>query len=487
MTAPRPEPAQPGVFQGLTQRQIGIGVVILLLFLVLGVLGFKWFKSDALAVLTEMTGGPDRDRAAAVEKWIEAEVGDDFESGDGARTGQKESAFFRLGTGARLELKPNSQIRFQGQTGKRGAIGLKVEVGEADVRTNEGTLMIDSEFGPITLDANSAVSLRRDGARMAVRVELGSIEIGDSKQSVVAGDSIDLEIGGIIVDEPEVIPEAPVEPPSAPEPPVVLEIGDGVSSADLVVSAGDSFVVHDPEPPTKIAFNLSAVCKGPGELRSGKKKTQADKRAALSFDRGEHAYEIRCLDAPERVAASGTVRVLQDSGTTKLPTFTPQANVATDGRRYTVMYQQKLPQVTVTWPSAPSASSYTLTIGGRTIATSAPSYTFASGSLRAGTHQLTFSAASDPPRKSRTTTVAVTYDSQAPAARVSLPDRGFAEGENVTVAGQALPGWTVSVDGKELEVDSQRRFSADSAAKGTLPIAFSHPTHGMHYYLRRPR
>lgn len=479
------KPKAPGVFSGLTQRQIGIGAVILLFFLVLGVLGFKWFRSDALAVLVEMKGGPDRDHSASVGDWIAAEVGDDFESGDGARTGQKESAFFRLGTGARLELKPASQIRFQGQAGKGGTIGLKVEVGEADIRTNEGTLMIDSEFGPIVVDKNSAVTMRRDGARMALSVELGSIELGDSKRNLAAGDSIDLEIGGIVVEEappePEPAPVAPEEEPLKDE----LKVGDGVTSPDLIVSAGDNFVVHDPEPPTKIGFDLASVCKGPGELRSGKKVTQAEKRAALAFDSGVHPYEVRCLDAPDRVAARGTVRVLRDSGTRKLPTFTPQANVATDGRVYTVMYQQKLPQVTVTWPSAPAASSFKLQIGGRVITTNSPSYTFSS--LSPGTHQLTFSADSDPPRKSRTTTVTVSYDSQAPAARVALPDRGFQSGESVTVSGQALPGWTVSVDGKELEMDGQRRFSADSATKGTVPIAFSHPTHGMHYYLRRPR
>jgi hypothetical protein len=98
---------------------------------------------------------------------------------------------------------------------------------------------------------------------------------------------------------------------------------------------------------------------------------------------------------------------------------------------------------------------------------------------------MTFAAASDPPRESRATTVHVVYDTQAPAARVSDPPSGFAAGSSVTVAGQALPGWTVSVNGQPLEVDGQRRFSSKISAGSSLPIAFSHPTHGLHYYLRR--
>jgi hypothetical protein len=218
----------------------------------------------------------------------------------------------------------------------------------------------------------------------------------------------------------------------------------------------------------------------------GSLETEAKGKVGFSLVSGTHPYEVRCLDAPDKVAARGSVRVIQDSGMRSLPAFTPQASVSTDGRKYTVMYQQRLPQVSVTWPSAPKADAYTLTVAGRSINTSSPSYTFRSGALRAGTHSVVFSAATDPPRQSRATTISVVYDTQAPAARVSDPPSGFAAGSNVKVAGQALPGWTVSLNGKELPVDSQRRFSADYSANGAVPIAFSHPTHGMHYYLRRP-
>lgn len=65
------------------------------------------------------------------------------------------------------------------------------------------------------------------------------------------------------------------------------------------------------------------------------------------------------------VAAEGQVVILRDSGARQLPSFAPRANVSTDGRRYTVMYQHRLPSVTVSWPTAPSAPSYVLEMGSR--------------------------------------------------------------------------------------------------------------------------
>lgn len=473
----------------MSQRQKAYAALTLLLFLVLGVLGYRWAMNESLATLVKFSGKPERDTAAAVKEWFEASAGDEFEDGDGARTPEGTTAHFTVGGGASLKLKPSSQIRFKkNHKGKKSSIGLAIEFGEADVRTDEGTLTLDSQFGPIVIEANSAVTMKRDGDRMLLNVDLGTIEVGDGGKSIAAGESVELELGGVVVDEPP--PEEPASTDEPPEEPAeeekALEVGDGVSKVDLTVDAGATFVVHDPNPPTAIGFRTSGVCKGPARLTAGNLKTEATGRAGLVFERGTYTYEVRCLDKPDEVAATGTVRVLQDNGMRALPAFTPSANVATDGRKYTVLYQQRLPEVSVSWPSAPQADAYTLNVGGRTITTQSPSYTFRSGSLRAGTHTVVFSAATEPPRQSRATTISVVYDTQAPAARVSDPPSGFAAGSPVKVAGQALPGWSVSLDGKELPVDSQRRFSTEFSANGAVPITFSHPTHGTHYYLRRP-
>jgi hypothetical protein len=275
------------------------------------------------------------------------------------------------------------------------------------------------------------------------------------------------------------------KPDAGPAPAAAPELADGAVHPDLVVQAGDSLIVHDPSPPTSIGFALGNVCTGPARLTGAGQTTDAVGQASLRFPGGRHRYEIRCLERPEVVARSGYVSVLRDAGTRQLPSFAPTANVITDGRRYTVMYQDRLPEVTLSWTSAPRADGYALEIDGRTLPTKAPTHKFAA--LSSGTHLVAFSAATTPPRRSRTTTIEVVLDTQAPAARVSEPRPGFEPAASVKVAGQALPGWTVSVEGEPIAQDAQRRFSAEHAGNGVIPIAFSHPTHGTHYYLRRPK
>jgi hypothetical protein len=472
----------------LPRKYLLLFALVVLLFSSLAYFGFRWMQGNSLAVLVEYSGDAHRDTAAQVEKWFVATKGDEFENGDGARTRDGATAQFALANGARLILKPTSQIRFQHKPGEKGALGLAVEVGEADVRTDQGTLNLDSAFGEMLIDAGSLVTLRRQGDQMALMVELGSLQLSESQRSVDAGEEIVLELGGIVVDEKK--EETPESSPGAAakadeEKEKELDRGDGLTRADITARAGSSFTVHDPNPPTAIGINMSSVCKGPGRLNFGSKKTDSESQGNLPLGAGVHKYEVRCLDDLEKVAASGTIVVVRDSGSKQLPSFTPQASVATDGRRYTVLYQDRLPQVTVTWPSAPQATQYTLTIDGRAITTSGPSYSFAS--LNKGAHSLVFSANSTPARSSRATTVAVSYDSQAPKGRVEEPRGSFSPGGAVRVAGQALPGWNVSVGGRSLEMDGQHRFSAEIQPNGSLPIAFSHPTHGMHYYLRRPQ
>jgi hypothetical protein len=218
-------------------------------------------------------------------------------------------------------------------------------------------------------------------------------------------------------------------------------------------------------------------------LISGGQQTEAIGQANLRFDKGAHGYEVRCLDEPDVVRARGTVKVLQDSGTARLPAFAPTASVATDGRTYTVLYQHRLPKVTVNWPAAPEAETYTLKIGSKSISTSKPYYTFSS--LNKGRHSIVFSAQTTPKRQSRATTIDVVYDSQAPTARVA--EHPLEADDGVRVSGQTLPGWNVSVGGEEVEVDAKQKFSVEVSGDDTVPITFSHPGRDTHYYLRRPK
>src|SRR5690606_1764909 len=143
----------------LSKRQKSYALLVALLFLVLGVGRYRWATDRSLATLVDFSGAPERTLQKEAANWPKASKGDNFHDGDGARTPADSEAHFRVVGGSRLRLKPASQIRFvRNHTGKKGTIGLQVEVGEADVRTDEGVLSLDSEFGPILIEANSAVT-----------------------------------------------------------------------------------------------------------------------------------------------------------------------------------------------------------------------------------------------------------------------------------------------------------------------------------------
>jgi hypothetical protein len=471
-------------------RRAVIAAALALAFLVaLGVLGYRWARDDSLARLVEFSGQPERDTASLQDHWLPAAVGDRFVNGDGARTSARDQAYFQLKNGARVRLQPASRVRFL--RAAKGGSQLQVDLGQVDVQSEAQAVRVDSEFGELRLDPNSAIHLRREADRLQVDVEVGRLELGAQGRTVAPGERVQLELGGIELEPtratntaPEPSPAKPAEP-AASEPPPELKLGDGVAQADLVVHAGDSFVVHDPDAPLAIGFTLAGACAGPARLISEEQSTESAAQPSLRFAPGRHRYEVRCLDRPGVVAAQGTVSVVGDAGTRQLPSFAPTASVVTDGRSYTVMYQYRLPRVTLSWSSAPVAPAYLLEVDGRAIQTRTPSYEFPA--LGSGTHRITFSAATQPPRRSRTTTVDVVLDRQAPAARVASPPLGFDPAPSVNVAGQALPGWQVSVGGEPLPLDERRNFVKDVAGNAPIAIAFSHPSHGTHYYLRRPK
>jgi ferric-dicitrate binding protein FerR (iron transport regulator) len=271
--------------------------------------------------------------------------------------------------------------------------------------------------------------------------------------------------------------------------------GRGPSYADLVVSPGSSFAVHDPHPPTSIGFATAALCPEGATLQLGAgprvhSATSASVNALVAG--GAHHYAIHCVGAPEKeVAATGAIAVLADSGTARIPRTAAATAVDTDGRSYTVLYQNLLPKLTIRWPGAPSASSYTLRItspGGKgdAVSSSGPSHSFPSGAFREGEHHAVFEGGGT---RSKDTRIEIKFDNAAPTATLTAPANGsFAPGSAVTVAGAALEGWKISVGGKELPLDDQLRFSGEvtaPAGQRALAIEFVHPKRGLHYYLRR--
>ena len=225
------------------------------------------------------------------------------------------------------------------------------------------------------------------------------------------------------------------------------------------------------------------------EQVGGKQASRGNGRANLAFGAGLRGYTLRCIGedgSPGRIVARGTVQVVVDPGTRRLPARAPTSHVEADGRTYTIYYQNQLPEVLVRWPNPPAVQSYVLEVDAKRIDLTEPTYLFRSGTLSDGAHRLSFQA---PGRRSRTTTVEVRFDNAAPKASLSAPeDRSFAPGDLVTVEGVALPTWKVTLEGGTIAMHPGERFTGQvqtSKEHPDIAVRLSHPRLGTHYYLRR--
>jgi hypothetical protein len=400
-----------------------------------------------------------------------------------------------LPSGTQLKLPAGTTIELS-----RGKDKARLS-GAGEFVVGDGVVLVEAKQGGVYVDANAAdVEILVPGGVIVARagdggsrgqVQVGptsgmiSVERGSIAYKDAAG-SLELTSGEQHKFAIQALAQGGDSAPFTPGP----------DYSNLRVRAGESFVVHAPEVPVAIAFDASHKCKGEVALELGtvvasakKQRGQGQGSANLLFPAGTRGYTARCVD--ERgglgpIVARGSVQVLNDAGTRKLPPRPPTSEVETDGRTYSVYYQNQLPDIRVRWPNAPADQKYTLEIDGKAQPLAKPEHVFRSGSLRDGAHQLAFAAGS---RRSRTTTVEVRFDNTAPTASLSAPtDRSFSPGASVSIEGVVLPAWKVSVDGGTITMEGAERFVGQvttSAAKPDVAVRLTHPRLGTHYYLRR--
>lgn len=375
-----------------------------------------------------------------------------------------------------------------------GAGEFVVGAGVVLVETKQGGVHVDANGGDVEIivpggvivarasDGGSSAQVQVGATSGSVFVERGSVAFKNADESVelTGGEQHKFAFAAI--------GEEPLDDPSAVTP--------GPDYANIGVRAGESFVVHAPDVPVAIAFDASHKCSGQVALElvaaagaKGRQRGQGEGRANLLFPAGTRAYTARCVDAkgaPGQVVARGSVQVLQDAGTRRLPPRAPTSEVEADGRTYSVYYQNQLPDIRIRWPNPPKATAFTLEVDGKAQPLDKAEHVFRSGTLRDGTHKLAFLAGE---RRSRTTTVEVSFDNTAPTASLSAPgDRSFAAGGTVMIEGVVLPAWKVTVDGGTITMEGAERFVgqvATTSAKPDVAVRLTHPRLGTHYYLRR--
>jgi hypothetical protein len=477
---------------------------LLLLCCVLALLGLAACQraSDELAKLEAKHGVVDRDQAKAQGAWGTAAVGAGFEVGDGVRTSSAATAQLKLSDGSSLTLQERTLLRFLATPPGKKSRGLDVQAGEVELDVGRDALEIETLAGPAMLEPGSRVKLRKTEQGTRFAVEIGAAHLTDAHRDLKAGDELEIGIGRAVIERVTPPPVASAPAASAASqvasatPPAALAADEqrarGPNSVDMWVAPGESLIVHDPRPPTAVGFS-AARCAGITVLEVGTKKreTVGSGKVTAALPAGAQRYRLRC-DGETAPFAEGTITVLPDSGSRRLASAAPVNRIDADGRRYTILYQSLPPKVSVRWPNPPGAGPFALFVrsqgkGQKQFSAAAPSYALPAGTLSEGTHELWFGAGGEVSRK---TTVVVQFDNAAPTASISSPaERGFGPGATVTAAGMALPGWSVTVAGRELAQDGQQRFSGEVSAPAdasALAIRFAHPQRGVHFYLRRP-
>ncbi|HEX3769969.1 MAG TPA: hypothetical protein VHV30_03855 [Polyangiaceae bacterium] len=274
----------------------------------------------------------------------------------------------------------------------------------------------------------------------------------------------------------------------------------------FAMPAGETATVHSLRVPTPVQVRVDPSC-GAGAyvemsragrfLPVGLADTAGDSAGAhavvLSLGEGSHPYRVRCADSPAGAPADvGAVRIVRDSGAQRVPRTPGKNQIPADGRHYSVLYQNLLPEITLTWPDAPAGEALTLKVRQKDhveeIPLTSATYAFASGKLGDGTYGFWFEAQRDPRLRSLETSVRIGFDNAAPAAEIHEPEDGFTPQDGkVLVSGVAVEGVTVSVGDTLIPLDGQYRFKGDvpvPPGARSIAIRIAHPTRGVHYYLR---
>ncbi|HKU42852.1 MAG TPA: hypothetical protein VJR89_32055, partial [Polyangiales bacterium] len=291
--------------------------------------------------------------------------------------------------------------------------------------------------------------------------------------------------------------EAGASSEAEPPPPSAAVAEAPAAAPELLVSAGESFRVYDPRPPTRIGFATAELCSDQAEVSvPGIGKIRGTGALTLLAPAGNFSYAVRCLSGSTR-GRRGSFRVMRADGTRPLPKSAPRNLVELDGRKYTLMYQNLRPALTVVWPGAPSAGSYVVSLHqpngtDRTFLAREPRFAVPPGMLLDGAHSVAMrTEGTSATSSSKPTTLNIAFDNAAPAASLEAPSPlGFDAGESVHVSGVAVAGARVSVGGRAVELDREQRFALDHALPAgarALAVRFQDPGRGTSYYVRRVR
>ena len=245
-------------------------------------------------------------------------------------------------------------------------------------------------------------------------------------------------------------------------------------------------------------LRLDDVCHGEAIVELGghghhRERLEGSHAVVVRLKPGARPYRVRCASDGSRAAprVSGVLSLRRDTGYVPLARRAPANVIDADGRRYTVLYQTRLPQLTLAWPAAPTGHlelHVESPAGERVVDGASPQRPLPAGTVQEGTYTFWYRAADG--KQSPKTTVSVRFDNAAPTAQFFRTAHGGSQGAPgaIAVDGVTVEGAKVSVGGQPLAVDGHGRFRIAAApldGDDAVAVRLEHPRTGIHYYVRR--
>jgi hypothetical protein len=485
-----------------------------------------------VATLLDAQGVVEREAGAGGGGWGPASPGIGFVVGDAIRTGPRSGARLRLTGSGVIRLDENARLRFRsGSAGRRDTTDLGVELGTAEIEEDMAEVSIVTAAGAARVAPGGRMRVRADQKTASFEVLVGRATVVDGPRQIPidAGQAVKIRIGGAVVErfsvkvggavverssEPAAAaadaavaaPEPAAPPPAAApaaaaaaaEPPTTTTTT--TTRADITIPAGESAIVHDARPPVALRLRFDQLCPSGGvvEISRGARRPLRLTGAGavvLRVRAGARRYRVRCADDARGAEprATGLLKVRRDSGNVPLARRAPANVIDADGRRYTVLYQSRLPLLTLAWPvAAASAGPFELHIqsaagGDRVLSSPDARHQLAAGTLAEGTYAWWYVTRDG--KRSPKTTVTIRFDNTAPTAQFfHAASAGAPPGPGIAVDGVTLQGAKVSAAGKLLALDEHGRFRArllPEDGDDAVAVRLEHPRSGVHYYVRR--
>jgi len=367
--------------------------------------------------------------------------------------------------GARVATNGPSALRTGGSPGalttaSTGAIALHADTVDAIADVPGGSIVARKGGSQATavLDANGTRIEAQQGETV-IRTATGEKKLAAGEAAVLAADgSVDL-------------------------------MGKSPAHAKLAIAAGESPTLHDPKAPTplRVNYNCGSATVEVAKDRAFKRivaRARGTGGANVLLAAGTWSYRVRC-DAGK--AGGGTIRIAKDSGRAPLPKAAARTAVEADGREYTILYENRLPELELAWRNAPAHGRFEFVLepkGGKPkrLPSAVPRLSLHSGELPEDSYRF-WVENKDTGRRSEQTQIVIDFNNAAPSA--SLEAVEIKDGK-VRVRGSVLEGSTVTINGAPVPLDQKHRFSTEAVpppGEEGVGIRIAHPKAGVHYYV----